>query len=174
MLMKRSASILPSILVTFPGPSQDIQPQIIRKSPPNLTVHCTSLSLNPSPGIFHTHFFPIWPQMIYFGLIWPNNPFLVPHCLVFVCLCKVHPPATLHLGEIRPFLLCHSLYYFAPDCSSYCFDREGCVGHVLQGFGNISGIFSSKKWWGRQHTRYQQVKASVDSHQETLQVINNV
>ena len=145
MLMKRSASILPSILVTFPGPSQAIQPQIIRKSPPNLTVCCTSLSLNPSPGIFHTHFFPIWPQMIDFGLIWPNNPFLVPHCLVFVCLCRVCPPATLCLGEKRPFLLCYRLYYFAPDCSSYCFDREGCVGHVLQGFGNISGIFSLLK-----------------------------
>ena len=83
--------------------------------------------------------------MIDFGLIWPNNPFLVPHCFIFVCLCIVHPPATLLLGEKRPFLLCYSLYYCAPECSSYCFDREGCVGYVLQGFGNISGIFSFLK-----------------------------
>ena len=58
MLTKRSASILPSILAAYPGPSQTIQPQIIREPPPNLTIPCTSLSVNPSSGFFHTHFFP--------------------------------------------------------------------------------------------------------------------
>ena len=38
----------------------------------------TSLALNPSPGIFHTHIFPITPKIIDFGLIWPNNPFQSP------------------------------------------------------------------------------------------------
>ena len=64
MLTNRSAFILPLTLVAYPGPSQNMQPQIIREPPPNLTVPCTSLSLNPSPGIFHTHFFPSDPKQL--------------------------------------------------------------------------------------------------------------
>ena len=85
---------------------------------------------------------PIWPQTIDFGLIWPYNPLPVLHCPVFVCFCKVHPKPPMLLGQKRLFLLGYSLHSSASKCSLYCFHMKECVGHVLQNFGDLSGIFS--------------------------------
>ena len=56
--MKRSPSILPSILYAYPGPSQSMQSHSIIDPPSNFTVPSTSQSLSPSPALFQTHFLP--------------------------------------------------------------------------------------------------------------------
>src|SRR3979490_318569 len=60
--MKRSPSILPSILHAYPGPSQSMQPHTITDPPPNFTVPSTSLSLSPFPALFQAHFLPSDPR----------------------------------------------------------------------------------------------------------------
>ena len=62
--MKRSPSILPSILPAYPGPSQSMQPHSITDSPPNFTVPSTSLSLSPSPALFQACFLPSDPRQL--------------------------------------------------------------------------------------------------------------
>ena len=51
-LMQNSASILPSILHAYPGPSQSMQPYSIIDPPPNFTVPSISLLLSLSPALF--------------------------------------------------------------------------------------------------------------------------
>src|SRR3979490_2486441 len=60
--MKKSPSILPSILHAYPGLSQSMQPHTITDPPPNFTVPSTSLSLSPSPALFQAHFLPSDPR----------------------------------------------------------------------------------------------------------------
>ena len=64
MGMKRSPSILPSILDAYPGPSQSMQPYSITDTPPNFTVPSTSLSLSPSPALFQACFLPSDPRQL--------------------------------------------------------------------------------------------------------------
>src|SRR6266852_4211585 len=59
-----SPSILPSTSASCPTPSQPIHPHIIIFPPPNFTVPCTSLEINPSPTCFHTHCFPSDPILL--------------------------------------------------------------------------------------------------------------
>ena len=61
--MKRSPSILPSILHAYPGPSQRMQPHSIT-DPPNITVPSTSLSLSLSPALFQACFLPSDPMQL--------------------------------------------------------------------------------------------------------------
>ena len=62
--MKRSLSILPSILHAYSGPSQSMQPHSITDPPSNFTVPSTSLSLSPSPALFQAHFLPSDPRQL--------------------------------------------------------------------------------------------------------------
>ena len=62
--MKRSPSILPSILDAYPAPSQSMQHHSITDLPPNFTVPSTSLSLSPSPALFQAHFLPSDPRRL--------------------------------------------------------------------------------------------------------------
>ena len=62
--MKRSPSILPSILDAYPGPSQSMQPHTITDPPPNCTAPSTSISLSPSPAFFQAHFLPFDPRQL--------------------------------------------------------------------------------------------------------------
>ena len=62
--MKRSPSILPSILHVYPSPSQSMQPHTITDPPPNFTIPSTSLSLSPSPALFQACFLPCDPRQL--------------------------------------------------------------------------------------------------------------
>ena len=56
--MKRSPSILQSILHAYIGPSQSMWPHTITDPPPHITTPSTSLLLSPSPDLFQAHFLP--------------------------------------------------------------------------------------------------------------------
>ena len=60
--MKRSPSILPSILHAYSGPSQNMQPHSITDPPPNFIVPLISLSFSPSLALFQAHFLPSNPR----------------------------------------------------------------------------------------------------------------
>ena len=120
---------------------------------------------------FSHPFLPIWPQTIYFGLIWPYNPFTVFHCPIFECRCKVHPhPPMLqgHFCFVTAFIPMPWVLFLLFSQRRMCWS---CLARFWQHWWHFQ---PSKKWWGRQHTGYQQVKASVDDHQETWKVMNNV
>ena len=54
--------IHPTINLANKANSQVIQPHIMREPPPNFRIPSTSLSLRPSPVLFHAHLHPSDPR----------------------------------------------------------------------------------------------------------------
>ena len=133
MGMKRSPSILPSILHAYPGPSQSMQPHSITDPPPNFTVPSTSLLLSPSPALFQAHFLPSDPRELILVSSDYTTLFQSPRVQSLCLIAKSISPSYAFMTE-GLFLLHHCLHTSSPEVSAHCLGSDRLVGDMLECF----------------------------------------
>ena len=138
--MKRSPSILPSILHAYPGLSQSMQPHSITDPPPSFTVPSTSLSLSPSPAFFQAHFLPSDPRQLI--LVSSDHTTLLQSPRV-QSLCLIESPLLpMLLWQKGLFLPHHCLHTSSPEVSVHCLGSDRLVGDRLKCFWDLYYYFS--------------------------------
>ena len=139
--MKRSPSILPSILHAYPGPSQSMQPHSITDPPLNVTVPSTSLLLSPSPALFQAHFLPSDPRWLILVSSDYTTLFQSPRVQSLCLIAESILSFPCFLWQKGLFLLHHCLHTRSPEVSAHCLGSDGLVGDMLECFWDLYYCF---------------------------------
>ena len=121
------------------------------------------LAPGPAPGQSSIH--PsIWSNPVDFCLIWPQNPFPVLHCPVFMLLSKLKMVLSMSLFEKWLFLLDNREKVPFLECISHCLGRDRRGTDIIDKMSSLNSIIKLSSGDLMDNWLYHERKAWKDNH----------